>query len=156
MLRNIPSCGLTLLRSPPEAHDYVLKITCDDVHYVHINCHRCVLLAHSRKLQELITCENYYSLIIRVAPGYVGACVELLQYMYLRDISLITDKAKMLEMCGLFDMPSEFYLVHGSDPRLLNHVRQPIAVSMNWSTDVKDGFLAGTELLRRIKMGPRS
>lgn len=144
MLRNIPSCGLSLLCAPVEAHDYVLKLTDDDKHYVHINCHRCVLLAHSKKMRELMTGENYFSMIIRLQTGYIGACVELLQYMYLRDLSLITEKDKVLKMCSLFDMPFEFVLLKNDKNQKLN-ITEPIPIIFD-----KTEFVVGRELLDRM------
>lgn len=110
-LCSVPSCGLTLLKAPQDCFDYVLHITSDDQMIVNVFCHRCVLLAHSGKMRELISGENFFDMSVRVKPGYVSSTVELVQYMYLKDIEVISDKDKVLELSAFFEMPMDHYLI---------------------------------------------
>jgi len=117
---NIPSCGLTLLSGPKNAFDYVLRITSDDKQFVQINCHRCVLIAHSPQLGNLINGENFFDMSIKVKFGYIGACLELIQYFYLKDPSLISEKEKILELCGLFEMSLDHFLIRENKSETLD------------------------------------
>ena len=107
----IPSCGLTMLQAPKDTFDYTLRITSDDKIFVSVQCHRCVLTTHSERLRYLMTNENYFTMDIKVEPGYVAPTLELLQYMYLKDASLIFHKEKALKLLALFEMPLEHFLV---------------------------------------------
>jgi hypothetical protein len=101
---SIPSCGLSLLQGPLDAFDYVLWLT-DGEQQIKVLAHRCVLLAHSEKMRELITGENFFECTIKVKPGYLTACLELLQFMYMKDPRLIHHVDQVLELCGMFRMP---------------------------------------------------
>lgn len=130
LLRNVPSCGLTLLRGPPDTFDYVLYVTADDKAFVRIHCHRAVLLAHSKKMRRLITGENYFEMTIKVLPGFVGAFVEVLQYMYLKDPTLITHRSKMKEMICFLEMPFDHWLVKEEKLRVLNNHEPCIYITL--------------------------
>ncbi len=108
-LSSIPSCGLALLQGG--SFDYVLRISSDDKQYIHINCHRSVLTAHSSALRELISGDNFWDMDIKVRPGYVSAAIELVQYMYLKDPVLISQREKVIELCSLFGMPLDYFLI---------------------------------------------
>lgn len=112
---NIPSCGESLLKSPINTFDYVLCIT-DGTVTVKVLCHKCVLLTHSPKLQELINNENFFDLEIEVKPGYITATLELIQYMYLKNPKLFTDQVKVLQVCGMFYMNQDYRLIRNSPP----------------------------------------
>jgi hypothetical protein len=119
MLGLVPSCGLTLLRAPQRLCDYTLVVD-DGAAKVKVLCHRAVLAAHSEKLAKLMTAENYFDMSVRVKPGYLGAMVELLQYMYLKDPALISDQEKLLQMCGLLHMKVDHFVVSRKKLRQLN------------------------------------
>ena len=118
-MTSVSSCGLTLLKAPQDTFDYVLYLH-DRTQTIKIFCHRAVLLAHSIKMKELMTAENYFELTINVLPGYLGAAVELIQYLYLKDPTLITDEDKMLKMCALFGMPLDHYLIRSHQLEKVN------------------------------------
>ena len=115
----IPTCGLALLSSPKETFDFVLKVT-DGKQAAKVPCHRCVLVAHSLKLRDFITCENYFELTIKLLPGYIPALLELVQYMYLKDHTLITDIQKVLELCGTLHMKLDHFIVSRGKTEKLN------------------------------------
>lgn len=106
-----PSCGLTLLRAPRNTRDYWLEITSNDDFVVTVHCHRCVLLSHATELQVYLTGENFWNMSIKVDLGYVSAALELIQFMYLKDPKLITEKDKVLELCGHFGMSLDHFLI---------------------------------------------
>jgi hypothetical protein len=103
------SCGLRLLSAPRECFDYCLYIT-DSKKIVKVYCHRSVLLAHSIRMRELITPENYFDLTITVLIGYVGSMLELIQFMYLKNTGLFTNREKILELCAVLKMKPEFVI----------------------------------------------
>jgi hypothetical protein len=107
----LPSCGQTLLRGPRNSFDYLVRFTSDGKQFAHVQCHRCVLCAHSATFNEMIVAENFWDMDVHVKPGYVGAAVQLIQYMYKKEVSLISDKEKVLELCGLFRMPQDHFLI---------------------------------------------
>jgi hypothetical protein len=109
-LAGVPSCGLALLTSPRRTFDYVVRVS-DGQQHVAIHAHRCVLVAHSRKLAALACDENFFDLDMVVKPGYLQAAIEVFQYMYLKDPTLLRDKGRALEMCGLLDMPLDHFLI---------------------------------------------
>jgi len=109
-VRSIPSCGLSLLQAPLDTFDYALFLT-DRKIKIKIQCHRCVLLAHSERLRDLICNENFFDLDVCVQPGYLTAAVEVIQYMYLKDPTLITCVDKVLDMCGMFHMQLDHFLI---------------------------------------------
>jgi hypothetical protein len=116
------SCGSTLLKAPLSTFDYVLYIT-DGINTVKVLCHKCVLLAHSSRMMELITNENFFDLEISVLPGYITSALELIQYMYLKDPSYVSDVGKVLQLCGMFHMSSDHFAIR-------NFVStQPLAVT---------------------------
>lgn len=117
---SIPSCGLTLLSGPKNSFDYVLRITSDDQQFVQIHCHRCVLIAHSPQMASLINGENYFDMSLKVKFGYIGACLELIQYFYLKDPTLISEKEKILELCGLFEMSLDHFLIRENKLEAMN------------------------------------
>ena len=106
----IPSCGVTLLRSSKKFCDYTLRLD-DGRAQVKIMCHRCVLMSHSHRLSTLMTSENYFDMRICVKPGYLSSAVELIQYMYLKDPTLLSEKGKILEICGLFHMSIDHFII---------------------------------------------
>lgn len=110
-LVSTPSCGLTMLRAPEDTFDYVLHVTSDDCHFVRIHCHKAVLRCHSPRFSDLMTGANYAELEVKLPPGYFGAFIELVQYMYLRDITLISHAQKVLKLCAMFDMPFDIFLI---------------------------------------------
>lgn len=143
------SCGKILLRGPRNAFDYVLKVTSDGRQFIKLFCHRCVLVAHSPRLSELITNENFWDMVIRVKPGYVAAAIELIQFMYLKDVNLITDRIKVLELCGVFEMPREHAIINNAplpvEPE--SWVRLTIAVDESECITHAD-FLSSINVLR--------
>ncbi len=105
---SIPSCGLALLQAPQSTFDYVLHLTegeSPDAPRARVLTHRCVLLAHSEMMQSLINDTTFFDLTINLQPGYLGACIELLQFMYVKDPDLLSDVDKVLHLCGTFQMP---------------------------------------------------
>jgi hypothetical protein len=147
-LSNIPSCGLALLKGPLNSFDYVLRITSNDQNFVHINCHRCVLLAHSATMSDLIRNENFWDMDIKVEPGYISATIELIQYMYLKDITLISNKAKVLELCALFEMPLDFFLIRTDGLDCLNtYPRIQLAIEFD-----KSNCLTMVDFLKKMKI----
>jgi hypothetical protein len=106
-----PSCGLSMLRAPDDTFDFILSLTSNDKERVSIHCHRAVLRCHSPKLSEYMTGHNYFYLEIKLPDGYLGSCIELIQYMYIRDISKISDREKILKLCAMFEMPLDFFLI---------------------------------------------
>ena len=149
-LANIPSCGLALLKGPRNAFDYVLRLTSDDKQFVQIYCHRCVLITHSKKMSDLICNENFWDMDVKVKPGFLGAAVELIQYMYLRDITLISDKSKILELCAVFEMPLDFFLIQQNQAQALNathHMKLQIVADESESVTSMD-FLRGIQFLK--------
>lgn len=110
-LVSTPSCGLSLLRASPDTFDYVLHVTSDDLHFVRIHCHKAVLRCHSPRFSDLMTGANYAELEVKLPPGYFGAFIELVQYMYLRDITLISHAQKVMKLCAMFDMPFDIFLI---------------------------------------------
>lgn len=106
----VPSCGLTLLQGDKSEFDYVVYVT-DGFGSVKIPCHRCILTVHSERLRDLMKNENFFDMVIRVKPGYIGAVIELIQYMYLKDHTLISDSVKVLEICGMFHMKADHFMI---------------------------------------------
>jgi hypothetical protein len=70
-------------------------------------------------LRELITSENYFDLTIDVPLGYLGAMLELLQFMYLKNTGLLTNREKILELCAVLKMKPEF-VIASNVPSQLN------------------------------------
>jgi len=128
--------------------DYVVRITSDQKLVVHINCHRCVLLAHSGQMRTLINNENYWDMDIRVRPGYVAAAAELIQYMYLKDSSLITEKNKVLELCALFEMPLDHFLIRTDALERLN--KYPV-VHLTLEEDASSCLIT-SDFIQRLKV----
>lgn len=114
-MNSIPSCGLTLLRGPRNSFDYVLRVTTDEVQFVKIFCHRCILASHSQVFNTLICGKDFFDMNIKLKPGYIGAFMELVQYMYLKDPCLIHCKNKVLELCGKFEMSLDHFLIRNSE-----------------------------------------
>lgn len=110
IISTIPSCGTTLLQAHRDTFDYVLTVY-DSQKKVTVFVHRCVLLAHSKKMRELINDENYFSMSIKIKDGYLPAMLELIQYLYLKDPGLVTHKDKILEVCGLLQMDLEHFMI---------------------------------------------
>lgn len=115
----LQSCGSVLLSGPAHTFDYVLHLD-DSVQQVHVWCHRVVLATHSALLSELMRGENYWEQCLQVASGYLGACLELIQFFYLRDLSLLTDRSRILRVCQFFKVPLEIFM-YFSTP----HTSQP-------------------------------
>jgi len=124
----------------------VVRITSNDKTFVQINCHRCVLLSHSKKMQTLINGENFWDMDIKVKPGFVAATIELIQYMYLKDISLISEKNKMLELCALFEMPLDYFLLRSDTLEQLNRYE---IVQLNIQLD-DSSCITTVDLLKRL------
>jgi hypothetical protein len=49
-------------------------------------------------------------LTITVEIGYVGSMLELLQFMYLKNTGLLTNREKILELCAVLKMKPEFVI----------------------------------------------
>jgi hypothetical protein len=103
----LSTCGETLLTAPFDTFDYVLYIT-DGITRFKVICHKCVLLAHSLKLRELINNENFFDLEIELNPGYIMPALELIQYMYLKNPKLISQVSKVLTLCCTFEMSKDY------------------------------------------------
>ncbi len=106
------SCGLGLLRGPVSCFDYVIHVTSDHETYVKVLAHRMVLRTFSRRFRRLINDENYFSLVVELQPTFIGPFLELIQFMYLRDVSLLTDKKKILSLCGTLEMNTEVFAIN--------------------------------------------
>lgn len=119
-LVSTPSCGLVMLRAPLDTCDYVLNITTDDKQYVQIHCHKCVLKCHSKRLNDLMTGERFHESTIKVPKGYSGAFIELVQYMYLRDLTVISDRDKVKKLCAMLDMPYDIFIISKNKLRPIN------------------------------------
>jgi BTB/POZ domain len=115
------SCGLKMLCAPKECFDYCLYVT-DSKKVVKLFCHRAVLLSHSIRMRELITGENYFDLTLSVEPGYLGAMLELLQFMYLKNVGLLSNRDKILDLCALLQMKPEFVRAENilADEKVIN------------------------------------
>lgn len=133
---SLPSCGLTLLRGPRNAFDYRLSISSDEKHYVHIRCHRAVLISHSKRFDQLINAENYFELEIKVKPGYVGPMIELLQFMYLKDPALISSRDKVVELCGVCEMPLDHFFIRQHTDGTSPHRAVPLNIVADESASV--------------------
>jgi len=107
---SIPSCGLALLRGPPDAFDYTLWLL-HGKQCVKVLCHKAVLLAHSPVLCEIIRDANFWDCSVRVKDGYLNACLELLQYCYCKDPTLISDVSKVLDMAAMFKMSYDHMVI---------------------------------------------
>ena len=105
---SIPSCGKTLLQS--NSWDYTLYITDGKEQYA-VRTHKCVLLAHSEKMRELIGGSTFFECSIQLHKGYITACLELLQYLYMKAPSMIKQVDKVLELCGMFRIPYEHIVI---------------------------------------------
>lgn len=100
-----------MLRAPADTFDYVLHVTSDDRHFARVHCHKAVLRCHSARFSALMTGANYAELEVKLAPGFLGAFLELVQYMYLRDVTLISHPQKVMRLCAQFDMPTEIFFI---------------------------------------------
>lgn len=110
-MSSTPSCGQVLLNSPSNTFDYVLKLSDGKVGTV-IHCHKCVLMAHSKVFQKEIYGQTFFHMDFTVLPGYLGVTVELIQYMYLKDINLIKSDMKKVKKCaGYLRMNVDFYAI---------------------------------------------
>lgn len=105
------SCGESLLFSQPKTFDFLLLLTTDDYNRVSVPCHRCILLTHSPKLAQLIKNDNYFSLEIKLQPGFILAFLELVRYMYLKEPARITQTEKVLRLCSFLEMSNDHFLV---------------------------------------------
>ena len=116
-ITSIPSCGLSLLQSPYK--DFILTISDDNVSVV-INCHRAVILAHAERLGTYSRGEDFFSSSVQVENGYVPVMIELVQYMYLKDPTLISQKDKMLTMCSRIGMKLDFFFINNNQLKKVN------------------------------------
>jgi hypothetical protein len=145
----IPSCGLTLLKSPKDTFDYVLYIT-DDTVTVKVLCHKCVLLSHSERLRELISGENYFDLDIKVKKGYISSLLQLIQYMYLKDPMLISNSDKILELCGMFHMELDHFIIRTNKAVQLNTYPMTSIVLKHQQKQHDEKCLFATEFTKLI------
>jgi hypothetical protein len=145
----IPSCGLSLLKSPRDTFDYVLFIT-DDTVTVKVLCHKCVLLSHSERLRELISGENYFDLDIKVKKGYISSLLELIQYMYLKDPMLISNSDKILELCGMFHMELDHFIIRTNKAVQLNTYPMTSVVLKHQQKQQDEKCLFATEFTKLI------
>lgn len=109
------SCGLSLLRGSADSFDYSLYVT-DGKKIIKVSCHRSVLMTHSAKMRELVNGENFFDVTITVKPGYMCSMMELLQHMYLKNSALLTNRAKILELCAFLRMKPTFINVEHALP----------------------------------------
>lgn len=107
------SCGQMMLQSPIDTMDFCLYVT-DKKQVIKILCHRSVLLAHSLRLSELINADNFYDLTVEIKPGFINSMLELLQFMYLKDIRRLTDKTKILYLSKILKMRRDFSMIEAS------------------------------------------
>ena len=128
-LKGINSCGLALLRGPTDSFDYTLFITDGNI-TVKVFCHKCVLIAHSERMRINIRGEHFFDMDIKVKPGYITAFIELVQYMYLKDPTLITKESKILELCGMLHMKLDHFLIRSE--KLVKQNEYP-TVTINFS-----------------------
>ena len=136
-----PSCGAALLRGPRECFDYVLFVT-DGSTTAKVLCHKGVLMCHSPKFRELIVTDNYFALDVRVQPGFLPAMLELLQYLYLKDPSLLASpRSKLLQLCAWLQMPQEFLQLRDDTAKKVENFRvceltiQPAREHTAWPCD---------------------
>jgi hypothetical protein len=61
-------------------------------------------------MRELITSDCYFDLTIDVPLGYLGSMLELLQFMYLKNTGLLTNREKIVTLCALLKMKPEFVI----------------------------------------------
>ena len=99
----VPSCGLTLLRHAPP--DFVLTLCVawsspSPPPRLQLRLHRCVLVAHSEAFRTLLTRENYFQCTVSLQPGHLGAMLQILQYMYLKDTSLLSTDPQERQKIG--------------------------------------------------------
>lgn len=142
------SLGQVLLSGNPNTFDYVLNLTEDGKTFVKVHCHRCVLCACSNRFDNLIGGEEYFEMNIKLLPGYLLPMLELIQYMYLRDLKLISHKKEVLKLCGSFEMPMQHFTIRTmADPVFMRDQRE-IHVHLD-----KDGSRAvlGRDMLNTVK-----
>lgn len=150
-LVSTPSCGLTMLRAPEDTFDYVLHVTSDDAHFVRIHCHKAVLRCHSPLFSDLTTGANFWQLEVKLAPGFLGAFVELVQYMYLRDITLISNKDKVLTLCAKFDMPLDVFLLRTGTVAPINTYRS-LAFTLRSDKGEDISCITAMDFLRHVEI----
>lgn len=109
-----------MLQAIEDTCDYVLHVTSDDQHFLRIHCHKAVLRCHSPRFSELMTGANYSELEVKLPVGFFGAFIELVQYMYLRDIHLISHAHKVMQLCAMFDMPFDIFLIRTGGVQPIN------------------------------------
>lgn len=112
-----------MLQAPEDTFDYVLHITSNDQHFVRLHCHKAVLRCHSPRFSALMTGANYSELEVKLPQGFFGAFLELVQYMYLRDITLISHPQKVMQLCAMFDMPFDIFLIRTQGVAPINTYR---------------------------------
>lgn len=111
------TCGHVLLRAPLETFDFLLRFsTPNSPNVVSVYCHRAILVAYSEYCRHFILNpdfkgEFHYQLNIQVEDGQLGAALELIQFMYIRDPALLSDRNKILQLCGLFRMYQEHMFI---------------------------------------------
>jgi hypothetical protein len=133
------SLGALLLKTAHTTSDYVLYVTEPGKKPVKIFAHRCVLAASSPKLAELIKADNYFDLTLSISPNSLQATIQLIQYMYLHDLSRITRVSEVKELCAQLRMSTLFYklgrIAPKESPNVLQLRTTPLAAkSQNTST----------------------
>lgn len=117
------TCGYVLLRAPVETFDFLLRFsTPTSSTVVSVYCHRAILVAYSEYFRHWILHpdhggEFHHQLNIRVDDGQLGAALELIQFMYLRDPTLLSNRNKVLQLCGLFRLYKEHLFIRSLDDK---------------------------------------
>lgn len=142
----IKSCGQTLLQGAEHTFDYVLHLT-DGKQQATLFCHRAVLAAHSKKLDAAINAENYFDQEIQVLPGYLGAMIELIQFMYLKDQSLITQCGRIKKLCVFLDVPLDLFRLVEKDFSVRSS-----PVVFQFEKDPENRCVVSQDLFRHLKI----
>jgi hypothetical protein len=104
------SCGRTLLLNH-QSTSYSLHIQeIGTDNFVILKCHRDVLISHSVVLSNLIlNGSNYFSCRVDVRQGFIPSMLEIIQFMYLKDVNLFTDIMKVKQLSEWLQMSDVFY-----------------------------------------------
>jgi len=143
----VRSCGQTLLQGPSNTFDYVLHLT-DGKQQATMFCHRSVLSVHSKRFNTTINGENYFDQEVQVLPGYMGAMLELIQFMYLKDTRYLTQHKKIKKLCIFLDVPLDLFRINFEHEVSV----QSNQVVFQFEKDPENRCVVAKDLLRHIKL----
>lgn len=129
------SLGETLLHGPPEAFDFTLCIT-DGRFRIPVRCHSCVLLTYSPVFTQYMREQSRFTCTWKVDRGYLGAAMELIQFLYLRRLELVSHRDKVLELAAFLRMPSLFFHMNTHVPLPEFATQKLFQVSTPGDTDI--------------------